>query len=83
MEVAQEVMKIQFDRKRRNLQRLKIGNNMWLEAKNIHLNKLSKKLDQKRYEPFRISKVIVMMYMRTNIFLFPLSIFLDLIFLFF
>ena len=31
---------------------------MWLEAKNIHSNRPSKKLDQKRYESFRISKVI-------------------------
>ena len=29
---------------------------MWLEAKNIHSNRLSKKLDQKRYRPFIISK---------------------------
>ena len=31
---------------------------MWLENKNIHLNRPSKKLDQKRYGPFRISKDI-------------------------
>ena len=31
---------------------------MWLEAKNIHSNRPSKKLDQKRYGSFRISKVI-------------------------
>ena len=31
---------------------------MWLENKNIHLNRLSKKLDQKRYGPFRILKDI-------------------------
>ena len=29
---------------------------MWLEAMNIHLNQLSKKLDQKKYRPFRILK---------------------------
>ena len=51
-------MKKQFDKKRRNSQGLKIRNNVQLEAKNIHLNKFSKKLDQKRYEPFRISKDI-------------------------
>jgi len=51
-------MKKQFDKKRRNLQGLKVGNNMWLENKNIHLNRLSKKLDNKRYRPFRISKDI-------------------------
>ncbi len=31
---------------------------MWLENKNIHSNKPSKKLDQERYRPFRISKDI-------------------------
>jgi len=58
MEVVQEVIKKQFDRKRRNLQELKIGDNMWLEAKNIYSNRSSKKLDQKRYGLFRISKDI-------------------------
>ena len=37
---------------------MKIGDNMWLENKNIYLNKPSKKLDQKRYGSFRISKNI-------------------------
>ena len=31
---------------------------MWLEARNIHLNRLSKKLDQKRYRSFKILKDI-------------------------
>ena len=35
MEKAQKNMKWQFDKKRRNLQGLKIGNHMWLENKNI------------------------------------------------
>ena len=59
MEIAKEAIKRQFDKKRWNIQRLKIGdNNMWLEAKNIQLNQPSKKLDQKRYRSFRISKDI-------------------------
>ena len=58
MKEAQKSMKKQFDKKRRNPQGLKVGNNMQLENKNIHLNKLSKKLDQKRYKSFRISKDI-------------------------
>ena len=37
---------------------MKVGDNVWLENKNIHLNRLSKKLDQKRYGPFRILKDI-------------------------
>jgi len=58
MEEAQKSMKKQFDKKRRNPQELKVSNNVWLENKNIHLNRPSKKLDNKRYGPFRISKDI-------------------------
>ena len=58
MEEAQENMKKQFDKKRRNLQGLKVGDNMWLENKNIYSNRPSKKLDQKRYGSFKISKNI-------------------------
>ena len=58
MEEAQKNMKRQFDKKRRNPQGLKIGDNVWLENKNIHLNQPLKKLDQKKYRPFRISKDI-------------------------
>ena len=38
MEEAQKNMKKQFNKKRRNPQGLKVGNNMWLESKNIHSN---------------------------------------------
>ena len=55
MEEAQKNMKKQFDKKRRNPQGLKVGDNMWLENKNIQSNRPSKKLDQKRYGSFRIS----------------------------
>ena len=58
MEEAQKNMKKQFNKKRRNPQGLKVGDNVWLENKNIHSNRPSKKLDQKRYGPFRISKNI-------------------------
>jgi len=58
MKEAQKKMKKQFDKKRRNTQELKVGNNMWLESKNVHLNRPSKKLDNKRYGLFRISKDI-------------------------
>ena len=51
-------MKKQFDKKRRNPQGLKVGNNMWLGNKNIQSNQPSKKLDNKRYRPFKISKDI-------------------------
>ena len=38
MEEAQKSMKKQFDKKRRNPQELKVGDYVWLENKNIHLN---------------------------------------------
>ena len=55
---AKKTMKKQFDKKRWNPQELKEGDNVWLEAKNIHSNRPSKKLDQKQYRPFRILKAI-------------------------
>jgi len=58
IKTAQEIMKKQFDKKQRNSQGLKVGDNMWLESKNIYSNRPLKKLDQKRYRPFRISKDI-------------------------
>jgi len=58
MEEAKKNIKKQFNKKRRNPQGLKIGDNVWVESKNIHLNQPSKKLDHKRYGPFRISKDI-------------------------
>jgi len=58
MEEAQRNIKKQFDKKRRNPQGLKPGDHMWLENKNIHSNQPSKKLDNKRYGPFKISKDI-------------------------
>ena len=38
MEEAQKNIKKQFNKKRRNPQGLKVGNNIWLENKNIQLN---------------------------------------------
>ncbi len=58
MEEAQKMIKKQFDKKRQNPQGLKVRDNMWLESKNIHMNQSSKKLDNKRYRPFKISKNI-------------------------
>ena len=56
MNIAKETMKRQFDKKRQNPQGLKEGDDVWLEAKNIHSNRPSKKLNQKRYRPFKILK---------------------------
>ena len=38
MEMAKKAIKKQFNKKRRNLQELKVRDNMWLEAKNIQSN---------------------------------------------
>ena len=38
MKKVQKNMKKQFNKKRRNPQGLKVGNNIWLENKNIQLN---------------------------------------------
>ena len=54
MEEAQKNMKRQFNKRRWNPQGLKIGDNVWLENKNIQLNQPSKKLDNKKYKSFRI-----------------------------
>ena len=58
MKEVQKNMKKQFDKKRRNSQGLKVGDYVWLENKNIYLNRPLKKLDNKRYGPFKISKDI-------------------------
>ena len=58
MEEAQKRIKKQFDKKGQNPQGLKVRDKMCLENKNIHLNQPSKKLDDKRYRPFKISKDI-------------------------
>ena len=58
MEEAQKNMKQQFDKKRKNPQGLKVDDHVWLENKNIQSNRPSKKLDNKRYGLFRITKNI-------------------------
>ena len=58
IERTKETIKRQYDKKRRQLQELKKEEQVWLEAKNIQLNRLSKKLDQKRYGLFTIIEEI-------------------------
>jgi len=58
MKETQKNMKKQFNKKRRNPQGLKVEDNVWLENKNIHSNRLSKKLNNQIYGPFRISRDI-------------------------
>ena len=56
--ITKKAIRKQYDKKRRNSQGLKVGDNVWLKAKNIHSKQLLKKLNQKKYELFRISKNI-------------------------
>ena len=58
MEMAKEAIKKQFNKKRQNFQELKQEDNIWLKAKNIQLKQLLKKLHQKKYGPFEITKDI-------------------------
>ena len=58
MEESQRNIKWQFDKKRRIPQGLKAGDHVWLENKNIYSNQPLKKLDNKRYGLFKISKDI-------------------------
>ena len=58
MEKTKETMKRQYDKKTHWSQDLKIGEQVWLEARNIQTNWLSKKLDHKRYGPFTIKEKI-------------------------
>ena len=58
MKESQKNIKQQFDKKRQNLQGLKAGEHVRLENKNIQSNRPSKKLDNKRYRSFRITKDI-------------------------
>ena len=58
MKETQKNMKKQFNKKRRNPQGLKVEDNVWLENKNIHSNRLSKKLNNQIYGLFRISRDI-------------------------
>jgi len=58
MERTKETMKRQYDKRTRQSQGLKTGEQVWLEARNIQTNRSSKKLDQKRYGPFMIKEEI-------------------------
>ena len=58
IEIAKTAIKKQFNKKRQNPQELKAEDNVWLQAKNIQLKQPSKKLDQKKYRLFKITKDI-------------------------
>lgn len=54
IEAAHATMKRYYDRKRSNSQEFKIGDFVWLEGTNIKTDRPTKKLEDKRYGPFKI-----------------------------
>jgi len=55
---AQEKYKQNFDRKANPAPSFIVGDRVWLNRKNIETVRPSKKLDSKRFGPFRIAKVV-------------------------
>ena len=58
MELKQEQMKQQHNKKRRPGENFKPGDLVWLEATNVTSKRPSKKLDNRRYGPFPIMEKI-------------------------
>jgi hypothetical protein len=55
---AQEEMKLYADRKRSDAPEYKEGDKVWLETKNLKIDRPSKKLTEKRIGPYQITKII-------------------------
>jgi hypothetical protein len=55
---AAEDMARYYDRSRKDAVEYQVGDKVWLEGKDIKTNRPSKKLEDKRYGPYRITKVI-------------------------
>ena len=47
-----------YDRNRQQAVDYNIGDKVWLEGKDIYTNRPSKKLDDKRYGPFKVTEII-------------------------
>ena len=47
-----------YDRNRQQAVDYKVGDKVWLEGKDIQTNRLSKKVDDKRYGPFKVTEII-------------------------
>ena len=58
LKAAQEMMKRYYDRKRSDSKKYKVGDKVWLEGYHIHTDRPMKKLDDKRYGPFKILEKI-------------------------
>ncbi len=58
MEKTKEAIKKQFNKKRQNSQRLKQGDSVWLEVKNIQLNQPLKKLNQKNINLLKSQRIL-------------------------
>jgi hypothetical protein len=55
LKLAAETMKRFYDRKARDRVEYDIGDKVWLEATNLRTDRPAKKLDHKRYGPFKIT----------------------------
>ena len=55
---AAEDMARYYDQNRQEAVTYNVGDLVWLEGKDIHTNRPSKKLDDKRYGPFKVTKVV-------------------------
>ena len=58
LEYAQETYKRKFDKKTKPAPPFKVGNLVWLNRKNIATTRPSRKLDFKRFGPFKILRVV-------------------------
>jgi hypothetical protein len=57
LEMNNDMMRSRGEQKRTK-EDLKPSDSVWLEATNIHSNRLSQKLDNKRYGPFEVEKKV-------------------------
>jgi hypothetical protein len=61
LKLTQEWQKKQVDRRRKDHPNFKVGDKVWLLRKNIATTRPCAKLDYKRFEPFKIAKLVSLM----------------------
>jgi len=55
---SNKTVKRSYDRRKRDLQKYKLGDKVWLEGKNINMDRPIKKLDDKQHGPFIVKKKV-------------------------
>ncbi|KAL7281156.1 hypothetical protein ACG7TL_004464 [Trametes sanguinea] len=58
IKIAQEAMKRSYDRKRGPAREYRAGDWVYLEAYNIHTERPTKKMEDRRYGPFRVAELV-------------------------